>query len=160
MYFQELFIWLEREHQLSQLIDAPGGSCWLLEPLWASMVALGGPWRKYKKTIVLFCKTDTFHSQGYSECLPRSIFWIIQNAWRLSFCRLLDPRPENHKIKPHGAGFDDFWNQDWKVMAQYYIEKHFVIGSLFIGSSVRGSSAYYSPSQRGTHEKYVSMEKA
>ena len=26
MYFQELFIWLAREHQLSQLIDALGGS--------------------------------------------------------------------------------------------------------------------------------------
>ena len=64
MYFQELFIWLAREHQLSQPIDAPGGSCWLLEPLWASMVALGGSWRKYMKTIRLFGKTDTFHSPG------------------------------------------------------------------------------------------------
>ena len=49
IYFQELFIWLAREHQLSQVIDAPGRSCWLLEPLWASMVALGGSWRKYVK---------------------------------------------------------------------------------------------------------------
>ena len=64
MYFQELFIWLAREHQLSQPIDAPGGSCLLLEPLWASMVALGGSWRKYMKTIVLFSKTDTFQSPG------------------------------------------------------------------------------------------------
>ena len=32
--FQELFIWLAREYQLSQLIDAPGGSCLLLGALW------------------------------------------------------------------------------------------------------------------------------
>ena len=64
MYFQELFIWLAREHHLSQLIDAPGGCFWLLEPLWASMVALGGSWRKYMKSIILLSKTGTFHSPG------------------------------------------------------------------------------------------------
>ena len=42
MYFQELFIWLAREHQLSQLFDALGGSCWLLGPLWTHMVPPGG----------------------------------------------------------------------------------------------------------------------
>jgi hypothetical protein len=64
MYFQELFIWLAREHQLSQLIDAPGGSCWLLGALWAPMVALGGSWRKYMKTIVSLGKTYIFYSPG------------------------------------------------------------------------------------------------
>ena len=64
MYFQELFIWLAREHQLSQLIDAPGGFCWLLGAFWARMVALGGSWRKYMKTIFLSSKTFTFHSPG------------------------------------------------------------------------------------------------
>ena len=71
MYFQELFIWLAREHQLSQLIDAPGGSCWLLEPLWAFMVALGGSWRKYMRTIVLLSKTDTFQSPGLFWTSPK-----------------------------------------------------------------------------------------
>ena len=115
---------------------------------WWLLVAPGVNISKLKFYIA---KSILFIPQGYFERLRRSIFWIIQNAWRLSFCRLLDPRPENHQIKPHGAGFDD--------LAQYYIKKHFVIGSLIIGSSVRGSSAYYSPSQRGTHEKYVSTQK-
>ena len=117
MYFQELFIWLAPEYHLSQLIDAPGESCWLLGALWALIVALGGSWRKYMKTIVLLSKTYIFHPQGYSERFPRLIFWIIPNAWRLSFCRLLDPRPKNHQIKPHGTGFDD--------LAQYYIRRTF-----------------------------------
>ena len=64
MYFQELFIWLAQEHSLSQLIDALGGSCCLLKPLWASMVTLGGSWRKYMKTVVFLSKTVTFHSPG------------------------------------------------------------------------------------------------
>ena len=81
MYFQELFVWLAREHQLSQLIDAPGGSCWLLEPLWASMVALGGSWRKYMKTIVLCSKTDTFHS-------PR-LFWTSPKKYILDHSKYL-----------------------------------------------------------------------
>ena len=79
MYFQELFIWLAREHQLSQLIDAPGESCWLVGALWVPMVALGGSWRKYMKTKVLLSKTYIF-IQVYSERLPRPIFWIIPNA--------------------------------------------------------------------------------
>ena len=80
MYFQEFFIWLAREHQLSQLIAAPGRSRWLLGALWALIVALGGSWRKYMKTIVLLSETYIFHPQGYSERLPRLIFWIIPNA--------------------------------------------------------------------------------
>ena len=72
MYFQELFIWLAREHQLSQLIDAPGGFCWLLGALWAPMVDLGGSWRKYMKTIVLLSKTYTFHSPGLFFGCPKS----------------------------------------------------------------------------------------
>ena len=80
MYFQELFIWLAPEYHLSQLIDAPGESCWLLGALWALIVALGGSWRKYMKTIVLLSKTYTFHSQGYSSGVPKAIFWIIENS--------------------------------------------------------------------------------
>ena len=72
MNFQELFIWLAREHQLSQLIDAPGGFCWLLGALWAPMVDLGGSWRKYMKTIVLLSKTYTFHSPGLFFGCPKS----------------------------------------------------------------------------------------
>ena len=90
------------------------------------------------------------------------------------FCRLLEPWPESHQIETLGIGFVDFLNQCWKfiksnllgfvlshrftIPAQYYIRKYFVIGSLFIGSPVCGSSAY-SPSRRGTHEKCVSMQK-
>ena len=90
------------------------------------------------------------------------------------FCRLLEPWPESHQIEPLGIGFGDFLSQCWKVIkssllgfvlshrftipAQFYIRKHFVIGSLFIGSPVCGSSAY-SPSRRGTHKKYVSTQK-
>ena len=101
MYFQELFIWLAREHQLSQLIDAPGGSCWLVGALWAPMVPLGGSWRKYMRTIVLFCKTYTFHSQGYSERLPRPIFWIIPNDHSTSGSKARKP--------PNQASWGWFW---------------------------------------------------
>ena len=80
MYFQELFIWLAREHHLSQRIDAPGGFCWFLGALWAAMVALGGSWRKYMKTIVLLSKPSLFIPQGYSSGVPKAIFWIIENS--------------------------------------------------------------------------------
>ena len=70
-----------QEHHLSQLIDAPGGSFWLLEPFWASMVALGGSWRKYMKTIVLLSKTDTFHS-------PR-LFWTSPERYILDHSKCL-----------------------------------------------------------------------
>ena len=98
---------------------------------------------------------------------------LNQASWDW-FCRLLEPWPESHQIETLGIGFVDFLNQCWKfiksnllgfvlshrftIPAQYYIGKYFVIGSLFIGSPVCGSSAY-SPSRRGTHEKYVSMQK-
>ena len=116
MYFQGLFIWLAPEHQLSQLIDAPGGSCWLLEPLWASMVALGGSWHKYMKTIVLCSKADTFHSPGpfwtspkkyildHSKCMKTIVLSTSgskarkpsnQASWGL-FWWLLEPRLESH----------------------------------------------------------------
>ena len=72
MYFQELFIWLAQEHQLQQLIDAPGKFCWLLGAFWAPMVDLGGSWRKYMKTIVLLYKTYTFHSPGLFFGCPKS----------------------------------------------------------------------------------------
>ena len=82
------------------------------------------------------------------------------------FCRLVEshPWPESHQIEPLGIGFVDFLSQCCKVIkssllgfvlfhrftipAQYYIRKYFVIGSLFIGSPVCGSSAY-SPSRPG-----------
>ena len=72
MYFQELFIWLAPEHQLSQLIDAPGRFCWLLGALWAPMVDLGCSWRKYMKTTFLLSKTYTFHSPGLFFGCPKS----------------------------------------------------------------------------------------
>ena len=77
MYFQELYMWLAREHQLSQLIDAPGRSFWLLEPLWAPMVALGGSWRKYMKPIILLRK-PTFS-------FPRAILNVSQEVYSGSF---------------------------------------------------------------------------
>ncbi len=66
--------------------------------------------------------------------------------------------------------FVDFWIQGQKtiksslmglvLMTWHNITsgEHFIIGSSFIGSPARGSLVY-SPSQRGTHEKYVSTQK-
>ena len=71
MYFQELFIWLAPEHQLSQLIDAPGRFCWLLGALWAPMVDLGGSLRKYMKTI-------SFIKQNLYFSFPRAILRVSQ----------------------------------------------------------------------------------
>ena len=125
MYFQELFIWLAREHQLSQPIDASGGSCWLLEPLWASMVALGGSWRKYMKTIVLLCKTYTFHSSKLFWTSPKSYIldhskWMkiivlstsgskaikpSNQALQGWFWWLLEPRLESHGTILHQKTF-------------------------------------------------------
>ena len=96
---------------------------------------------------------------------------LNQASWDW-FCRLLEPWPENHQIEPLGIGFVDFLSRKvikssllgfvlshrFTIPAQYYIRKYFVIGSLFIGSPVCGSSAY-SPSRRRTHEKCVSMQK-
>ena len=96
MYFQELFIWLAQEHHLSQLIDAPGGSCWLLEPLWASMVALGGSWRKYMKAIVLL--------QGRCFWFPRAILNVSQDVYSGWFKMHEDYR------------FVDFWIQGQKTI--------------------------------------------
>ena len=109
MYFQELFIWLAREHQLSQLIDAPGGSCWLLGALWARMVPPGGSWQKFMKTIVLFSKTYVFHFPGLLLTSPMSC--ILDPL----FCSLLDPRAENHQIKHPGTGFVGFWSPGQKI---------------------------------------------
>ena len=64
--FKELFIWVAREHQLSQLFDALGGSCWLLGPLWAHMVPPGGSWRKFMKTMFYEAKRMFFIPQGLS----------------------------------------------------------------------------------------------
>ena len=125
MYFQELFIWLAREHQLSQLIDAPGGFCWLLGALWAPMVALGGSWRKYMKTIVLFSTTYIFHSPGlfwtspktyildHSKCMKTIVLSTSgskarkpsNQAWWGWFWWLLEPRLESHGTILHQKTF-------------------------------------------------------
>ena len=136
MHFQELFIWLAREHTLSQLFDAPGGSCWLLRALWAPMVALGGSWRKCIKTIDLLSKTYIFHSPELFFGCPKSyildhcqfmkaIVLLIpgskarkssnQASWDW-FCRLLEPRPESHQIEFPGTGFLYVWWQGQKVI--------------------------------------------
>ena len=70
-----------REHKLSQLVDAPGGSCWLLEPLWASIAALNGSWHKYIKTMVLFGKTNTFHSPA--------LFWTPPKRYILDYSKCM-----------------------------------------------------------------------
>ena len=136
MYFQELFIWLVREHQLSQLIDAPGRSCWLLRALWVPMVALGGSWRKCIKTMDLCSKTYMFHSPVLFLASPKSYIldhWEFMQAIVLLipgskarkssnqaswdwFCRLLEPRPESHQIELPGIGFVDFWSHGRKVI--------------------------------------------
>ena len=125
MYFQEFFIWLAQEHHLSQFIDAPGGSFWLLESLWASMVALGGSWRKYMKTIVFLIKTDTFHSLrlfwtspkkyslDHSKCMKTIVLSTSgskarkpsnQASWGW-FWWLLEPRLESHGTILHQKTF-------------------------------------------------------
>ena len=80
-WFSRIFHLATREHQLSQLIDAPGGSCWLLGALWAPMVALGGSWRKYMKTIVLLSKTYIFHSPG--------LFWTSHKTYILDHSKCM-----------------------------------------------------------------------
>ena len=56
MHFQELFIWLRREHQLSQLIDAPGGF-WLeshqIEPPGTGFVDFWSQGQKVMKSRLL-----------------------------------------------------------------------------------------------------------
>ena len=65
-------------------------------------------------------KTIGFTKQNLYFSLPKAILNVSQDLYSgsfqmhedLSFCRLLDPRPENHQMKLHVAGFDDFWSQD------------------------------------------------
>ena len=110
MHFQELFIWLAREHQFWRSMDGPGGSSWLWGALWVPMVAPGGSWRKFMKTTVLLSKTCICHSPAIlndSHELYSESFKIIKTivlstsgangkkssnrtswAW---FCRFLGP---------------------------------------------------------------------
>ena len=97
MVFQELFIWLAREHQLSQLIDAPGGSCWLLRALWAPMVPPGGCWRKFMKTIC-------FIQQNVCFSFPRAFPNVSHELYSRSFKIY-----ENHC-------FVAFWIQGQKII--------------------------------------------
>ena len=117
MTFQELFIWLAREHQLSQLIDAPGRSCWLLGALWAPMVALGGSWRKYMKTIILLSKTCTFHSPRLFWTSPKTYILDHSKCMKTIVLSTSGSKAKNHQIKSHGAGFDD--------LVRYYIRRTF-----------------------------------
>ena len=158
MCFQELFIWLAREHHLSQLVDAPGGCFWLLELLWASMVALGGSWHKHMKTIILCSKTDTFHSPrlfwtsperyipDHSKCLktialptsgPKARKPSNQASWGW-FWWLLEPRLESHGTILHQKTFC------------YRIIVHWIICSWILRLLTEPA---------GTHEKDVSTQK-
>ena len=141
MYFQELCIWLAREHQLSQLMTGPGGSCWLLGALWAPMVAPGGSWRKYMKTTVVLSKTHIFHSPGlfltspktyildHSKCMKTIILSTSgskarkppnQASWGW-FWWLLEPRLESHQIEPPWTGFLDVCSQGQQVIKSSFL---------------------------------------
>ena len=131
MYFQELCIWLPREHQLSQLIDAPGGSCWLLRALWAPMVAPGGSWRKYMKTIVSLSKTYIFHSPG--------LFWTSPKTYILDHSKcmktiVLSTSGSKARKPSNQASWGRFW---WfgTILHQENIllSDHRSLGHLFVG---------------------------
>ena len=141
MYFHDLFIWPTREHQLSQLIDAPGDSCWVPGVLWSPMVALSGSWRNFLETIVLSSKTHIFHPPWLFLTSPKS--YILDNSKCVKtivlstsgskareqsnhvswgwFCRLLEPRLESHQIEPPWTGFLDVWSQGQKAIKSSFL---------------------------------------
>ena len=52
---------------------------------------------------------------GVSRKSPNRAFWS-------SFCRLLEPRPENCQIDPSGAHLVDFWDQGLKIVKSTLLE--------------------------------------
>ena len=126
-----------------------------------------------------------FWSQGFKSILLGLVLSTSgANAKKSSnraswdwFCRLLEPKLESHSIKHPGTGFLDFWSQGQKVikssflglvssypymiLAQYYIRRtlHYRIIDHWVTSwsPLRGPPIY-SPSQWGTHGKYVSTQ--
>ena len=44
-----------------------------------------------------------------------------QGSWS-SFCRLLEPKPENAQIELPGAHFVDFWSQGQKMLKSSFLE--------------------------------------
>jgi len=68
-----------------------------------------------------------FWSQGLKMLKSTLLEFILvtsgAKAWKCSnrlfwssFCRLLEPRPENAQIDPSGAHFVDFWRQGRKML--------------------------------------------
>ena len=113
--FQELFIWLLREHYFSQLLCVLGGSSCLLGALGAN----GSSWRRLAEinSNHRFIKqTDIFHFPGLLLTCPMSCILDHWKSWKPLFCRTLDPRLENHEIELPGTGFNDFWSQGQKVI--------------------------------------------
>ena len=154
MTFQELFIWLAREHQLSQLIDAPGGFCWLLGALWAPMVALGGSWRKYMKTIVLFRKTSTFHSPGLFWTSPKT--YILDHSKCMKII-VLSTSGSKARKPSNQASWDWFWwlgtilYQENILLSDHRSLDHLLVGPL---STHRTSGA---PTKKMCLHKIVSI---
>ena len=129
-----MFIWLAQVHHLSQLIDAPGGSCWLLEPLWASIVALDGSWRKYMKTIVVFSKTYIFHYPV--------LFWTSPNTYFLDHSQcmkiiVLSTSGSNARKPSNQASWDWFWwlgtilHQENILLSDQRSLGHLLVGPLY-----------------------------
>ena len=87
-----------------------------------------------------------FWSHGRKVIKSRLLELVLVTSWA------------NAEKSLNRVSWDSFCLYRFTTPAQFYIRKHFVMGSLFIGSPVCGSSAY-SPSRRGTHKKYVSTQK-
>ena len=110
MYFQELFIWLAPEHQLSQLIDAPEHQFW--SRCFMSMF-IGG-------ALVLTKQHFTIVKQSLQNHVFSRIVHLASTRAPViaAHRRLLEPWPESHQIELPGTGFVDFWSQGQKVRKQ------------------------------------------
>ena len=78
----------------------------------------------------------------------RTLFKVIQNKapWD-SFCRLLEPMRNSHRIEFPGAGSFDFWSQDQKVeppgirFVDYWSQGQKVIKASLLGMVLSTSGA-------------------
>ena len=135
--FPKSFIWLAREHPLSQLFGAPSGSCWLLGALWAPMVALGGSLRKFIKTIVFFVFQNNIYL-SYPRAIPNVSQELYSGSLRIheNHC-FVDSWIQGQKIIKSipGTGFVDFWSQGQKVI------KSSLLGLVFSISGVNARTS-------------------
>ena len=127
-----------RDSQLSQLFDAPGGSCWLLgihcfikQNLYFSFprATLNVSQQLYSGSLRIhesYCFLDSWIK--CSKIIKSSLLGLVlptfgamagKSSNRASwdwFSRLLQPWPESHQIESPGTGFVDFWSHGRKVI--------------------------------------------